>query len=69
VKLIDVYPTNYPDSKQDAPRPEDRDKPRKDVPAPPFTMGGYQQLVRSEPFRAENSATASKGPNPSPRAK
>ncbi len=53
VKLIDVYPPDYPDSKQDAPRPEDRDKPRKDVPAPSFTMGGYQQLVRGEPFRGK----------------
>jgi putative CocE/NonD family hydrolase len=53
VKLIDVYPTDYPDSKQDAPKPEDRDKPRKDVPAPAFAMGGYQQLVRGEPFRGK----------------
>jgi predicted acyl esterase len=53
VKLIDVYPTDYPDSKQDAPTPEDRDKPRKDVPAPSFAMGGYQQLVRGEPFRGK----------------
>ena len=53
VKLIDVYPTDYPDSKQDDPRPEDRDKPEKDVPAPPFTMGGSQQLVRGEPFRGK----------------
>ena len=53
VKLIDVYPPDYPDSKQDAPRPEDRDKPRKDVPAPAFAMGGYQQLVRGEPFRGK----------------
>ena len=52
VKLIDVYPPDYPDSKQDA-RPEDRDKPRKDVPAPAFAMGGYQQLVRGEPFRGK----------------
>ena len=53
VKLIDVYPPDYPDSKQDAPRPEDKDKPRNDVPAPAFTMGGYQQLVRGEPFRGK----------------
>src|SRR6202166_2472295 len=53
VKLIDVYPTDYPDSKQDAPKPEDRDKPRKDVSAPSFAMGGYQQLVRGEPFRGK----------------
>ena len=53
VKLIDVYPPDYPDSKLDAPRPEDRNKPRTDVPPPSFTMGGYQQLVRGEPFRGK----------------
>jgi len=53
VKLIDVYPPDYPDSKLDAPRPEDRDRPRNDVPPPSFTMGGYQQLVRGEPFRGK----------------
>lgn len=53
VKLIDVYPSDFPDSKQDAPRPEDRDKPRTDVGAPAFSMGGYQQLVRGEPFRGK----------------
>jgi putative CocE/NonD family hydrolase len=53
VKLIDVYPPDFPDSKQDAPRPEDRDKPRKDVSMPAFAMGGYQQLVRGEPFRGK----------------
>ena len=53
VKLIDVYPTDYPDSKQDAIRAEDRDKPRKDVDKPGFSMGGYQQLVRGEPFRGK----------------
>ncbi len=53
VKLIDVYPPDYPESKLDAPKPEDRTKPRTDVPPPPFTMGGYQQLVRGEPFRGK----------------
>jgi len=53
VKLIDVYPTDIPDSKLDATRPEDRDKPRTDVPPPSFTMAGYQQLVRGEPFRGK----------------
>ena len=38
VKLIDVYPMNYPD-----PVPNPRD----------VHMGGYQQLVRGEPFRAK----------------
>jgi hypothetical protein len=53
VKLIDVYPSDYPDSKFDTTRPEDRDKPRMDVPPPSFTMSGYQQLVRGEPFRGK----------------
>jgi uncharacterized protein len=53
VKLIDVYPADYPDSKLDAPRPDDRGKPRTDVPPPSFAMGGYQQLVRGEPFRGK----------------
>ena len=52
VKLIDVYPPDYPDSKLDEPRPEDR-RSRSDVPPPAFTMGGYQQLVRGEPFRGK----------------
>ena len=51
VKLIDVYPADYPESKEDAPR-EDR-RHRKDVGAPEFEMGGYEQLVRGEPFRGK----------------
>jgi uncharacterized protein len=38
VKLIDVYPMDYPD-----PNPNPKD----------VHMGGYQQLVRGEPFRAK----------------
>jgi uncharacterized protein len=53
VKLIDVYPTDYPDSKFDEVRSEDKGKPRTDVPPPTFVMGGYQQLVRGEPFRGK----------------
>jgi putative CocE/NonD family hydrolase len=53
VKLIDAYPPDFPDSKLDTPRPEDINKPRTDVPPPQFTMGGYQQLVRGEPFRGK----------------
>jgi hypothetical protein len=53
VKLIDVYPTDYPESKLDAQKPEDRNKPRTDVGPPTFAMGGYQQLVRGEPFRGK----------------
>lgn len=44
VKLIDVYPGTYP-----TPRPT----PNQPVPANAFKMGGYQQLVRGEPFRAK----------------
>jgi uncharacterized protein len=53
VKLIDVYPPDYPDSKLDGPMPEDHNKPSTDVPPPAFTMGGYEQLVRGEPFRGK----------------
>ncbi len=51
VKLIDVYPANYPDTK-DAGDAGDR-KSRTDVGPPSFTMGDYQQLVRGEPFRGK----------------
>jgi uncharacterized protein len=47
VKLIDVYPDNYPD-------PTETGAPNKRVlDAPPVHMGGYQQLLRGEPFRAK----------------
>ena len=52
VKLIDVYPNDYADSKLDAAHPEDRSR-RTDVGPPTFTMAGYQQLVRGEPFRGK----------------
>ncbi len=53
VKLIDVYPPDYPDSKFDEAKAEDKGKPRTDVNPPSFVMGGYQQLVRGEPFRGK----------------
>ena len=49
VKLIDVYPPDYPEEKSDS----DQDKPPRDVEVPDFTMSGYQQLVRGEPFRGK----------------
>jgi uncharacterized protein len=52
VKLIDVYPPDYPNSKLDE-KADNRDRPTTDVPPPPFTMGGYEQLVRGEPFRGK----------------
>jgi uncharacterized protein len=42
VKLIDVYPGNYPD-----PGPDPDPNPKR------VRMGGYQQLVRGEPFRGK----------------
>jgi putative CocE/NonD family hydrolase len=53
VKLIDVYPPIYPQSPLDDPRPEDKGKPVTDVVQPPFSMAGYEQLVRGEPFRGK----------------
>ena len=52
VKLIDVYPVEYSENKQSH-RSEDEEQPRKDVEVPEFAMGGYQQLVRGEPFRGK----------------
>jgi putative CocE/NonD family hydrolase len=57
VKLIDVYPQDYPQNKLDEAQSEGEDeakgKSKTDVPPPVFTMGGYQQLVRGEPFRGK----------------
>jgi putative CocE/NonD family hydrolase len=47
VKLIDVYPEDYPD-----PDPSAVGNKRV-MDAPPLHMGGYQQLLRGEPFRAK----------------
>ena len=49
VKLVDVYPGDYP--QPDPPR----DAEGKVMPTPSNTvrLGGYQQLVRGEPFRAK----------------
>jgi len=47
VKLIDVYPDDYPD-----PDPSMNGNKRI-MSAPPLHMGGYQQLLRGEPFRAK----------------
>jgi putative CocE/NonD family hydrolase len=47
VKLIDVYPEDYPD-------PEDMMHGNKRVlDAPPLHMGGYEEMLRGEPFRAK----------------
>jgi putative CocE/NonD family hydrolase len=48
VKLIDVYPENYPDPEEGTGRANKRV-----LDAPPLHMGGYQQLLRGEPMRAK----------------
>jgi putative CocE/NonD family hydrolase len=46
VKLIDVYPQDYPNGE------EQRQRGR-DVPPPLLSMGGFQQLVRGNPLRGK----------------
>jgi hypothetical protein len=46
VKLIDVYPPDYPEE-------QEKESKDNDVDAPGVTMAGYQQLVRGEPFRGK----------------
>ena len=47
VKLIDVYPNDFPN-------PGEEGRPNKRIlDTPPLLMGGYQQLLRGEPFRAK----------------
>jgi putative CocE/NonD family hydrolase len=46
VKLIDVYPNDYPDN-------EVADASKRILGAPSVRMGGYQQLLRGEPMRAK----------------
>jgi uncharacterized protein len=46
VKLIDVYPNDFPDPPSDA-------VGKRVVGAAPILMGGYEQLVRGEPMRAK----------------
>jgi predicted acyl esterase len=47
VKVIDVYPDDYPD-----PDPSLTGK-KLIISTPPLHMGGYEQLLRGEPFRAK----------------
>ncbi|HWZ97127.1 MAG TPA: CocE/NonD family hydrolase [Candidatus Dormibacteraeota bacterium] len=46
VKLIDVYPNDYPDD-------ESVNASKRVIGAPSIRMGGYQQLLRGEPMRAK----------------
>jgi uncharacterized protein len=49
VKLIDVYPGDFPNPERPEPVPGQREP----VFDRPVKMGGYQQLVRGEPFRGK----------------
>ncbi len=49
VKLVDVYPGAYPQPEP----PKDKDGKPLPLPANYVRLGGYQQLVRGEPFRAK----------------
>jgi putative CocE/NonD family hydrolase len=46
VKLIDVYPSDYPN-------PDEDSHGKRILGAPPLLMGGYQQLLRGEPMRGK----------------
>jgi putative CocE/NonD family hydrolase len=52
VKLIDVYPPDYPEPNEAKAKGEQK-REQTDVPPPQITLGGYQQLVRGEPFRGK----------------
>ncbi len=52
VKLIDVYPPDYPDPNSTDEHPNSKTV-EKDVRPPSFALAGYQQLVRGEPFRGK----------------
>jgi uncharacterized protein len=54
VKLIDVYPPEFPEAAStSAPEPKDPQPPK-------FVMAGYQQLVRGEPMRGKFRASFEK---------
>jgi putative CocE/NonD family hydrolase len=52
VKLIDVYPSDFPENKS-GDEEDNQSRRRTDVPTPESAMGGYEQLVRGEPFRGK----------------
>jgi len=52
VKLIDVYPADYPEPEASKAEQHQRSE-QTDVPPPKIALGGYQQLVRGEPFRGK----------------
>ncbi len=53
VKLIDVYPPDFPDPTADADEHPNSKSITHDVRPPTVIMTGYQQLIRGEPFRGK----------------
>ncbi len=55
VKLIDVYPSDLPDSSANSAAEQAATPPArpKDAPGPKIQLAGYQQLVRGEPLRGK----------------
>ena len=53
VKIIDVYPGDYPDYNSPPTPPPQPGAPPVPAPANAIKMGGYQQLIRGEPFRGK----------------
>jgi predicted acyl esterase len=53
VNVIDVYPGDYPNYDAPAPTPGTPPGPVSTVNANGIPMGGYQQLIRGEPFRGK----------------
>ena len=55
VKVIDVFPNDFPDYNAPPPRPPQPGAPPPQPAGPPnaVKMGGYQELIRGEPFRGK----------------
>jgi len=55
VKVIDVFPNDFPDYNAPPPRPQQPGAPPPQPQGPPnaVKMGGYQELIRGEPFRGK----------------
>jgi putative CocE/NonD family hydrolase len=53
VKLIDVYPGDYPNYSAPPAAPGAAPVPDRNQPANVIKMGGYQELIRGEPFRGK----------------
>jgi putative CocE/NonD family hydrolase len=53
VKLIDVYPADYPEPPAEGGDAAATPKAPNDVPVPKLPLGGYQQLIRGEPLRGK----------------